>query len=392
LIEMKSVDESPARIGRVCMPTTRSFARKVFQCSLYEAQDVLVETEAVHLIGLEPSGGFAFRDRWQRRLIYRDLSDRLVLSNPGLKPVRLTQDYDLFVGVCQTYEDLIYLNAIQNWKERCRTSVCWIDEIWVSSIAKYKHWLAALRRFDHVFVGYHGTVQPLSEALGRPCQWVPGAVDALRFTPGLDGPPRVIDVFSMGRRWQGVHESLLRMARHREIYYVHDTYSGAGATAFDHREHRDVLAAHAQRSRYFMVAPAKMDAPEETRGQVEIGYRYYEGAAAGAIMIGREPNTPVFRQMFNWPDAVVEIETDGSDVASVIRRSDANPDRLAAIGRRNAAQALRQHDWIHRWHAIYESAGVAAAPGMTARRDRLHTLANAIDSVSDSPLRTAAAL
>ena len=61
-------------------------------------------------------------------------------------------------------------------------------------------------------------------------------------------------------------------------------------------------------------------------------------------MIGREPNTPVFRQMFNWPDAVVEIETDGSDVASVIRRSDANPDRLAAIGRRNAAQALRQHD------------------------------------------------
>jgi len=141
-----------------------------------------------------------------------------------------------------------------------------------------------------------------------------------------------------------------------------------------------------------MVAPAKMDAPEETRGQVEIGYRYYEGAAAGAIMIGREPNTPVFRQMFNWPDAVVEIETDGSDVASVIRRSDANPDRLAAIGRRNAAQALRQHDWIHRWHAIYESAGVAAAPGMTARRDRLHTLANAIDSVSDSPLRTAAAL
>src|SRR3954470_20478066 len=97
----------PARSARVCMPTCRSFARKVFQCSLYEAQDVLAEHDAVDLIELTPGPGFAFRDHWQKRLTYRDPSERLVLANPGLKPVRLTQDHRPFVAVLQAYEGLL---------------------------------------------------------------------------------------------------------------------------------------------------------------------------------------------------------------------------------------------------------------------------------------------
>ena len=55
----------------------------------------------------------------------------------------------------------------------------------------------------------------------------------------------------------------------------------------DYRQHRELFANMAKRSRYFLVSPAKIDRTDETRGQVEIGHRYFEGAAAGAVMIGQ---------------------------------------------------------------------------------------------------------
>src|ERR1051326_2255280 len=161
------------------MPSARAFTRRAFQCGLYEAQDVLVDVDDVELVALRPRprSAFRLRERWQRRLLYRDVSRRLIFANPGLERVRLTHDYDLFVAVCANYWDLLYLNAIDGWKDRCRTSVCWLDEMWVSEIARYKHWLHVLNRFDHVFVGYEGSVDAVSSALGRRVHWIGGGGD-----------------------------------------------------------------------------------------------------------------------------------------------------------------------------------------------------------------------
>ena len=292
--------QNRGRNPRICMPTRRRICKQVFHCSLYEAEDVLVETHDVDLICLEPDVGFRWRNSWLNRLAFRDVSERLVLTNPGVRSIQLTRDYDLLVAVCQSYEDLLYVNGIEGWKNHCRTSVCWIDEVWADSIHKYRHWMSALRKFDHVFVGLRGSVGPLSQAIERPCHWLPGAVDTLLFTPHLGPAARVIDVFGMGRRCEGVHQALRKMASWNEIFYLHDTFAAAKAAAFDHREHRELLARLSQRSRYFVVAPAKIDSYAETHGQIEIGYRYFEGAAAGAVMIGQAPDCASFRDMFDW--------------------------------------------------------------------------------------------
>jgi len=359
---------------RICMPTRRRICKQVFNCSLYEAEDVLVETNDVDLICLEPAVGFQWRNRWLNRLVFRDVSERLALVNPGVRSIRLTRDYDLFVAVCQFYEDLLYINSI-DWKDHCRTSVCWIDEVWANSIHKHRHWMSALRKFDHVFVGLRGSVGPLSKEIGQPCHWIPGAVDAFRFTPHLTPAPRVIDVFSMGRRWEGVHQALRSMASGNEIFYLHDTFAAAKAEAFDHREHREQLARLSQRSRYFIVAPAKMNASDETQGQIEIGYRYYEGAAAGAVMIGQAPDCAAFRDMFDWQDSVIEIKPDGSDVLDILRNLDAQPQRLHQVRQRNVAEALLRHDWVHRWQHIFRVAGIELSTGMIDRNFRLRQLA-----------------
>lgn len=367
-----SEEGEPTPSPRICMPTARKFTSRAYQCGYFEAQDVLLETDDVDLICLEPERGFEAKAQWHRRLLFHDISKRLIFRNPGLRTVRLTRDYDLFVMMCPTYHDLLYLNAIENWKERCRTSVCWLDELWVAALPHYKYWLHALRQFDYVFVGFSGTAAPLSQAIDRPCRYLPGGVDALRFSPYPNPPARVIDVYSLGRRWDGSHQALLAASRREEIFYVYDTFRRiAESHVYDHRQHRDLYANLSKRSRYFVVAPGKMDVPEETQGQVEIGYRYYEGAAAGAVLIGQAPDSEAFRQLFPWPDVVMEIRPDGADVVQVLADLGSDPARASAIGRRNAAEAMLRHDWCCRWNEILRVAGMEPLPRMTERVQRL---------------------
>jgi hypothetical protein len=357
------------------MLSARNFKKKTFLCGHYEAQDVLCEVDDVDLISLEAERGYNFKETWQRRLLYRDVSRRLIHQSPGIRKVDLTREYDLFMARCQTHHDFLHVAAIRGWKDHCKSSVCWIDEMWASEVPKYKYWIHALKQFDHVFVGCKGTVDALSRALDKPVHWLSGAVDTLRFTPYPDPPARVVGVYSIGRRWEGIHRQLLRLAGEKAIFYLHDTFGGSLSDVFDFRQHRDMFANLAKRSRYFTVAPGKVNLSEETRGQEEIGHRYYEAAAAGAVMIGQSPKCDVFTDMFPWPDAVVEIKTDGSDVASVLRELEASPERVVAISQRNAAEALLRHDWMYRWQEILRVAGMEWLPAMHDRERRLKQLA-----------------
>jgi hypothetical protein len=371
-----------SRKPRICIPTARNFTKRLFQCGFYEAQDVLCDIDDVDLIGLEPGPGFRIKESWQRRLLFRDISKRLIFANPGLRKVQLTSEYDLFVAQCQTWWDFLYVNAIDGWRDRCKTCVCWIDELWASAIPLYKYWLHALSRFDYVFVGYNGTAAPLSKAIDRSCHWLPGGVDALRFSPYPNPPARVIDVYSIGRRWEGIHRALLAKAARREMFYVYDTFPSIFTEVYDHQQHRDFYANLAKRSKYFMVAPGKMDAPEETQGQVAIGFRYYEGAAAGAVMVGQPPSCPEFRDMFGWPDVVIQVQPDGSDVQDVFARLNSEPERVSKISRRNGAEALLRHDWVYRWKKIFQVAGIEPSRRMVERERHLKELADlALDGI-----------
>src|SRR5262249_42846619 len=148
--------------------------------------------------------------------------------------------------------------------------------------------LEALKQFDYVMIGYSATLGAIGKLLGRECYYVPFGVDAMRFSPFPNAPSRCIDVYSIGRKWEGVHAALQNLASRREIFYAYDTSVQGGSLEIGClRSHRDLLANMAKRSRFFVVAPAKMNAPAETSGQVEIGSRFYEGAASGAVMIGQ---------------------------------------------------------------------------------------------------------
>ena len=358
------------------MPSARNFKNETFLCRHYEAQDVLVDVDEVDLICLDPGYGYEWKELCQRRLMFRDISRRVIFANPGLHKVRLSREYDLFLVRCQTEKDLPDINAVENWKEKCKTSVCWIDEMWAAQLPWHKYWLHALNRFDHIFVTCFGTVDPLSKTLGRPVRWLPGAVDTLRFTPYPDPPARPIDVYSIGRRCEQIHRRFLQAAERKQIFYIYDTFLGASLSkVYDYRQHRQHLANVAKRSRYFVVAPGKVDSKGETNGQSEVGGRYYEGSAAGAVMIGQAPHSETFQHLFPWSDAVIRIEPDGCNVMDVLADLASDPGRVAAAAQRNAVGALLRHDWIYRWKEVLDVAGLEPTAGMVSREGHLKDLA-----------------
>jgi len=356
------------------MPNFSAISPHAFLAGLYEAQDVLAGCDDVDIIRVETSRMFPLGKKMLWRLAYLDVSQKLVSINPGLRSVRLTKDYELFMLVCPFLRDVWYANAIEGWRDHCRTSVCWIHELWISQIPHLQYLFPLLERFDHVIIGMDGSGKALSDAVGRRCYETPFGVDAIRFSPYPEPPSRVIDVYSVGRRWEGIHQRLRESAG--KCFYIYDTLvNQSDGVTHDHSQHRDLYANIAKRSRFFMVAPGKMNCPEETQGQAAFGTRYFEGTAAGAVLLGQAPDSDSFRRYFDWPDAVIDIQPDGSDTVETISRLSADPERLREISCRNVEESLRRHDWVYRWKEILGIAGLKPMPGMQAREKRLGELA-----------------
>ena len=79
----------------------------------------------------------------------------------------------------------------------------------------------------------------LSRALGRPCHWIGGGVDTLRFSPYPTPAARVIDVYQIGRTTPGLHKALRQAAAAQGLFFLYDTFQGSDMEPFDHREHRE---------------------------------------------------------------------------------------------------------------------------------------------------------
>lgn len=364
---------------RICLLTTESFLRHAWRCGFYEAQDVLAEIDDVDILYLQPRMFYESREALQRRVIWHDFTGRAVSLNIAYKPIRLERKYDLFVAYIPYYRDLIHLSAISGLREQCGTSICWIDELWATKVPQMRPWLAALNQFDHIAIGLEGTVAALATAIKRQCHWVSGGIDAFRFAPISQGSSRVIDIYSIGPAWEGMHLNLLNYARSKGLFYVFDTFHASNTFVKDHRQHRELFANMAKRSKYFLVAPAKFYNPNEIMGQLEAGFRYFEASAAGTILVGQAPKSEAFGRLFNWADAVIEVNPDGSDIKEVLAMLEDSPGRQRVIRSRNRREALLRHDWVYRWEQIYNIVGIEPREKFFARKERLRIAADALE-------------
>ncbi len=366
--------------GSVLQITSRHVDRGVGFSTMYEFEDVVAAVTGADRVELLDRSALE-----RARRVYK--AGRLVSCPRGpaaraARPptIRLDRDYDLFLPVFNHPHELFALATVPDWRDRCRIAACFIMEYWANQV-RPRYLLELLDQFDHVFVGTERPVDVIAEYSGRPCSYLPGAADVLRFSPLPDPPPRSIDVTNIGRRSDTTHQALLSLARDRRIHYFYDTVAASGPNleqrtfyVDDAAAHRQLMGSILQRSRYFIANRARINEPAYAQHEDEIAYRFYEGAAAGTVMLGEAPRIESFGEQFDWPDAVVALPFDSPDVGDVIGKLDADPKRMARARRHNAHFAAARHDWVHRLRTIFDTVGMRPTAEMVEREARMRLL------------------
>src|SRR5262249_38842871 len=306
---------------RILLFSQRHIHSALFRCPMYEFEDIVSEIDSVEVLAPRPDKRFSLKYKIAKRVAWHSP----ITLNTDIREIEIKEDYELFLAICGSAVDLLFVDAIKDWPKLSRTSVCVLDDLWVKEMPTYKYLLRILAKFDFVMLYYSQSVEALSERIGSKCSFLPPGVDAIEFCPYPNPPKRVIDVYSIGRRSNVTHQKLLRMAKERRVFYVYDSI--AGNLAINSKEHRLLFADMAKRSRYFIVNPGLIDRPDIRGNQIEIGNRYFEGAASGTIMIGEHPRNEEFGKLFNWPDAVLHLPYDSEDIDTLMNELDTQPDR-----------------------------------------------------------------
>jgi hypothetical protein len=363
--------------ARVLLHSQRNlFGNFHFRLGLYEFEDIIRKVDSVDLLAPEPKPFFKYGTRLANRLAYSFNAT----INPGISRIKIKRDYDLFFAVTYFPADLLHIRYVEGWKEHCRTSICWLSEIWARNIIDYQYYLKILEHFDYVIIPLAGSIRPFQQAIKRNCLYSPHGIDAMFFCPYPNAPKRTIDVYSIGRKSDETHSKLFEMAHENKIFYVYDTINGN--QAMKPSEHRFLIANMTKRSRYFIVNPGKRDDPRETGDQIEFGNRFFEGAASGTIMIGETPKNEQFEKVFDWPDAVVHLPFGSDKIDEVIKELDADLDRQKKIRKTNVVKSLRYHDWVYRWEDILRIAGLEPMPQLLERKKRLKDLSIMVENAA----------
>jgi hypothetical protein len=376
-----AADTAPATRPRVAVLSRRHVDQRVWNAAQYEFEDVILDIEDATLIAppKRDSGEVAEMRRRTTNKV-RQVLKRPVLT--AMSNVELTEDVDLFFGIFASVPELADLNRVSGWREHSGKAVAFLIELWTTQLPRYREDLKALRGFDHIFLFSRDAIPAVEEITGVPCTYLPAATDTLRFAPtDLMQPERVIDVLSYGRRLESTHQVLLKRLEEEEQFFYHYQTGDGPLPLMDYREHRILLAESLKRSRYSVVYRNNDndDRARMTGGEDSLTTRYFESAAAGALLLGSRPDTPDFDDCFSWPLPIQEFSGDETEILASLDRLDADLEWQLQARRNGVQGSLRAHDWAHRWLKVLEVAGMNPDPRTTDRIARLETLAATLD-------------
>jgi hypothetical protein len=368
--------------GGVLLLSQRRIADLVAYCTAYEFEDVLAAATGALRVDVTDRRGLEVSRRAYKLARLVSGSPRLA-SNLAPYPrnkVVLDRNFELFFPVFSHVYELYALAMIPNWRHRCRRAACFITEVWSDRLPDYL--LELLSAFDHIFLGYVHSVKDVTRITGRPCTYLPLAVDVPRFAPAYPDQARPIRVCNIGRRSQITHRALLEEAERTDTFYYYDTVAAGGSDLKQRTfhvespyEHRGMLATILKNSRYYIANRSYANQPEFTIGRDEISARFYEGAAAGTVMVGEAPCSGEFKSQFDWPDAVVHAPFDSPDIVGILANLSRDSERLRAVRRTNVREAALRHDWLHRIRMVFDVLGLAPTEEMQNRARRLDQIA-----------------
>jgi Glycosyl transferases group 1 len=203
--------------------------------------------------------------------------------------------------------------------------------------------LAVAQRLDPCFVAFREGYEELRARFpGGRFEWLPFGIDTDVFDSMSQERP--IFAFWMGRRYEPLHQAMIRYCADRGLEYRY-RQPGQFHTAED-------LGRIVGSSRYFLVSPPDLDNPLRTGGFSPLVMRYLEGLAAGARLLGVLPRSGEYEALLPL-DAILLVAPDGSDLAVKLDADQDNLDARAAV-ERGRRLVRSHHSWAKRAQQIYE--------------------------------------
>jgi hypothetical protein len=201
-----------------------------------------------------------------------------------------------------------------------------------------------LNRLAHCFVAHRIPALALVQSqTHQSYEWLPlGFNDRVFRDHGLE---RDVYAFWIGRRYASLHEALLSYCSEHGLDYQYLEPPNRAIPL-------DELSRLSARARYFVTAPPDIEDPIRAGGTSPLTLRYLEGAGAGCRLLGVRPRSGEYELMLP-DDALVECAPDGSDLASVLEKADADPE-FEAKASVACAHVHREHTWERRAMHIHE--------------------------------------
>jgi hypothetical protein len=369
-----NINEFCHQDSRVLVWSQRRIENFIFNSCLFEFEDIINKIDLADIIS-PPQ--YNFRQKIVRKFVKSNAQyfQPIVNFNPYFQSVYLEQEYDVFLTILDFPQNLSSINFLKNWRQKCQLSVCYLIEVWHKDLPKLKNFIQFFQDFDLICLGHSEIVDDVQKMINRPCIYLPPGVDAVKFCPDWKTSHRSIDLLTLGRRSHVVHQALLELAEQTKFFYYYDYVSGASQRGDRHQEHRTLIANLLKSSRYFIANYAKANRLQETHGQKEIGYRFFEGAAAGNVLLGCPPDNLAFKHYFDWENCIIPIDFDEHNIVNIIAELDSQPELLQQIQTDNVVNSLLRHDWVYRWEQVLRKLGMSITPGIKKRQHQLKELA-----------------
>jgi hypothetical protein len=168
-------------------------------------------------------------------------------------------------------------------------------------------------------------------------------------------PARSIDLIGFGRQPASYHREFQRSfhSGHSNILYLHSPIGAKVGSAV--WEERPMMLKLLQRSKMSLAFHLLVE-PEEARPRAAnfVTSRWFESLAAGCIVVGKRPLGEMAAEMFDWPNALIELPDAPSVAADLIKSLAGDVKFLRETRTRNVIEMCRRHDWRSRIRDIYE--------------------------------------
>jgi hypothetical protein len=265
-------------------------------------------------------------------------------------------------------DDINLLTSIPNWRKRFDCVAAYICDSWEPWIYPSK----IIREIDHLFVPMPEMVQELTEAFQIPVTCVPFGAAAYDFCKISDDRP--IDLISFGRMPEHHHDAFVKkFSQPGSSYrYLRTTPRSRVDFPLEPYEQRSDLSDLQELYRLLQQSKLALCYESVFSGMRKFPHsfvtmRWFEAGAAGCVIVGKRPTTPLAAKLLDWENATIELPDDGDAAAEVIVKLLQDLPRLQEISLRNTMQHLARHDWRWRISQMLEVLEVPQPPTLQSQ-------------------------